>query len=62
MHSAELELGAKLAAQQAAENKLTDDQAALDAAKGQLPRSRPRSTRSPRPLTWVVAPTVWTRF
>ncbi len=36
MHSAELELGAKLAAQQAAENKLTDDQAALDAAKGQL--------------------------
>lgn len=36
MHSAELDLGAKLAAQQAAENKLTDDQAALDAAKGQL--------------------------
>ncbi|MEB3906652.1 peptidoglycan hydrolase RipC [Mycobacterium ulcerans] len=36
MHSAELELGAKLAAQQAAENKLTDDQAALDATKGQL--------------------------
>ncbi|MDC8985007.1 peptidoglycan hydrolase RipC [Mycobacterium marinum] len=36
MHSAELDLGAKLAAQQAAEYKLTDDQAALDAAKGQL--------------------------
>lgn len=36
MHSAELDLGAKLAAQQAAENKLTDDQAALGAAKGQL--------------------------
>lgn len=36
MHSAELDLGAKLAAQQAAEKKLVDDQAALAAAKARL--------------------------
>ncbi|BCI87580.1 hypothetical protein NIIDMKKI_27860 [Mycobacterium kansasii] len=36
MHSAELDLNAKLAAQQAAEKKLADDQAALAAAKARL--------------------------
>ncbi|MBY0388158.1 MAG: peptidoglycan hydrolase RipC [Mycobacterium pseudokansasii] len=36
MHSAELDLNAKLAAQQAAERKLADDQAALAAAKARL--------------------------
>lgn len=36
MHSAELDLGAKLAAQQAAEKKHADDQAAADAAKARL--------------------------
>jgi cell wall-associated NlpC family hydrolase len=36
MHSAELDLGEKLAAQQAAEKKHADDQAALDAARARL--------------------------
>jgi len=36
MHSAQLDLNAKLAAQQAAEKKHTDDQAAADAAKARL--------------------------
>ncbi|WP_156686692.1 peptidoglycan hydrolase RipC [Mycobacterium sp. Marseille-P9652] len=36
MHSAELDLGAKLAAQHAAEKKHADDQAAADAAKARL--------------------------
>ena len=36
MHSAQLDLNKKLAAQQAAEKKHTDDQAAVDAAKARL--------------------------
>ncbi len=36
MHSAQLDLNEKLAAQQAAERKLTDDQAKLEAAKARL--------------------------
>src|SRR3982074_3663989 len=36
MHSAQLDLNEKLAAQQAAERKLADDQAAAEAAKGRL--------------------------
>src|SRR5215471_739108 len=36
MHSAQLDLNDKLAAQQAAERKHTDDQAAVDAAKSRL--------------------------
>ena len=59
MHSAQLDLNEKLAAQQAAERKLADDQAAAETAKARLATFRKTpSTRLPPPATWVVTPMV----
>ena len=57
MHTAQLDLDKKLAAQKTAEKKHTDDLAAADAAKSQLATYQGRSTSSPARCTWVAAPT-----
>ena len=62
MHSAQLDLNQKLAVQQAADKKHTDDQAAVPGPDriGWAP-SRPRSTNSPPRRIWAAALTAWTR-
>ncbi len=58
MHSAQLDLDAKLAAQKKdAEDRKAADEAALEAAKAELIKYQGASTRSRRRCTWVVART-----
>ncbi len=61
MHSAQLDLDAKLAAQKDAEDRKAADEAALEAAKAELIKYQAPSTRSRRRCTWVVARTGYRR-
>lgn len=56
MHSAQLDLNDKLAAQRAADKKHNDDQAAVDAAKAHL-ASYQNSVNNLAAAAWVVAST-----
>jgi len=60
MHSAQLDLNQKLAAQQAADKKHTDDQAAVQAAQDRLGTFQTAVNNSPPRPTWVGALTAWT--
>jgi len=59
MHSAQLDLNAKLGAQRAADTKHAEDQAAAEAAKARLATFQTAVNKSPQPRTWADAPTAW---
>ena len=61
MHSAQLDLNNKLAAQQDADSKHAADQAAVDTAKAQLANFQSAVDKfAALRSTWAAEPTAWT--